>query len=279
MAPEAGRAPVLWGQQRLRAPCAIAGPAREHQGLLALLLPLCGPHVTTEGTLSQRPEDRRRLRGAGEPRRDGGVRAACHSGSLRPPFPAPGPDVQTAAKPAASRHRFANRQAQTPLPGGTGPLPASRNPEGRSPRNTAGWASASTRPRGVPGPSSRAEPTAATLSLGTAVRPPVTPEGTQHTPGTRTRDSVTSAGAAGGVRWQPSSGPAVGTAAGWRPPLPAPHRAHLATSRKRRRLLGGESKWPASAVPRCRATDRGLQGTWGGGRAQAASCPKVMEPG
>lgn len=172
MAPEAGRAPVLWGQQRLRAPCAIAGPAREHPGLLALLLPLCGPHVTTEGTLSQRPEDRRRLRGAGEPRRDGGVRAACHSGSLRPPFPAPGPDVQTAAKPAASRHRLANRQAQTPLPGGTGPLPASRNPEGRSPRNTAGWASASTRPRGVPGPSSRAEPTAATLSLGTAVRPP-----------------------------------------------------------------------------------------------------------
>lgn len=263
MAPEAGRAPVLWGQQRLRAPCAIAGPAREHQGLLALLLPLCGPHVTTEGTLSQRPEDRRRLRGAGEPRRDSGVRAACHSGSLRPPFPAPGPDVQTAAKPAASRHRFANRQAQTPLPGGTGPLPASRNPEGRSPRNTAGWASASTRPRGVPGPSSRAEPTAATLSLGTAVRPPVTPEGTQHTPGTRTRDSVTSAGAAGGVRWQPSSGPAVGTAAGWRPPLPAPHRAHLATSRKRRRLLGGESKWPASAVPRCRAM----------------SCPKATEPG
>lgn len=172
MAPEAGRAPVLWGQRRLRAPCAIAGPAREHQGLLALLLPLCGPHVTTEGTLSQRLEDRRRLRGAGEPRRDSGVRAACHSGSLRPPFPAPGPDVQTAAKPAASRHRLANRQAQTPLPGGTGPLPASRNPEGRSPRNTAGWASASTRPRGVPGPSSRAEPTAATLSLGTAVRPP-----------------------------------------------------------------------------------------------------------
>lgn len=76
----------------------------KHQGPLALPLLLRGPRVT-EGTLSQRPKERRRLRVAAKPRRDGearrGVGAACDSGSRLPLFPAPAPDVRTAAEPAA----------------------------------------------------------------------------------------------------------------------------------------------------------------------------------
>lgn len=277
MSPEAGRAPVLWGQQRLRAPCAIAGPAREHQGPFALLLPLCGPHVTTEGTLSQRPEDRRRLRGAGEPGRDGGVRAACHSGSLRPPFPAPGPDVQTAAKPAASRHRLANRQAQTPLPGvpePRGPVPSEHGRLGVCEHSAAGgtWPLIPSRagsrhpvlgdrgetPRDARGHAAHA---------GHAVCP-------GRGPGTASPRRARREACGGSRRQAPLWGqrPGGGRLSPHRTALTWPPRGSAAGCSAVSQMAG----FSRPAVP---GHGRGLRGTWGGGRAQAASCPKATEPG
>lgn len=177
----------------------------KHQGPLALPLLLRGPRVT-KGTLSQRPKERRRLGVAAKPRRDGEASSRRRSlvATAKPGVESEPPATRALCchcfrpqRPTSGRRpspRLPRRSFQTPAgqSPGTDPTPRRHLPppgvlDHRGPvpsehgRPGVCELAAGTQPRGVPGPSSRAGVTAATLSLGTVVRPPVMPERARRT--------------------------------------------------------------------------------------------------